>query len=548
VPRLERVLLAAVAVFALATTGFVVRSELAATAAASQPPGLAANADPSRVAVLYFEPRGGEDAQFLASGLTEALIDELSAVDGLFVVSRNGSELFRNVAASPDSVGRTLRAGSIVSGTVALAGDRVRVNVTLANASTGDQFASKPFERPRSEIFTLQDELADTISVFLRREIGTELGAANLRAGTHSVPAWETVQRGQQVANGAPVLVQSNDLQGASRVLSSADSIFAQAEQLDPRWIDPIVRRGWLAYRQSRLSGMDRTHYANWIDIGLSHVDRAIVLDSTNPDAAELRATLLYWQWLLNLTDHSETDRVFQEAEAGFRRAIAADSRRASALNSLSHLLFNKNEMAEAKLSALRAYETDPFLENPHLTVWRLFQASWSLQDQIEARKYCDEGQRRFPDDFRFQQCQFMLLSLPGQELNLGNAWRAVDRFVELSPPQSKEISRKRGEMYVAMGMAKSPNRTMQDSARSVLVRARGNAEIDPVRDLAYLEAIARTWLGDIDEAVRQLGVFFAANPGADAGYRAAVENGELPWPLQPLVDQPKFLSLINAR
>jgi hypothetical protein len=54
--------------------------------------------------------------------------------------------------------------------------------------------------------------------------------------------------------------------------------------------------------------------------------------------------------------------------------------------------------------------------------------------------------------------------------------------------------------------------------------------------------------LGDIDEAVRQLGVFFAANPGADAGYRAAVENGELPWPLQPLVDQPKFLSLINAR
>ncbi|MGH7503066.1 MAG: hypothetical protein ACREL7_15170 [Longimicrobiales bacterium] len=553
VSRAERGMLAAVAVFALVTTGFVVRADVAATAAASQPAGLAPEADPSRVAILYFEPRGGEDAEFLASGLTETLIGELSAVEGLFVVSRNGSELFRGVAAPADSVGRTLRAGSIVSGTVAQAGERVRVTVTLANASTGEQFASRPFERPRSEIFTLQDELADTISMFLRREIGTELGAVTLRAGTNSVAAWETVQRGQLTANGATVLLGNNDIEGASRALSSADSILAVAETEDPAWIEPIVRRGWIAYRQSRLGGMDRGQYADWIRTGLTHADRALAIDPTNSSAIELRATLVYWKYLLNLGDGpSETGRLLAEAEDGFRRAIAAGGATASALNSLSHLLLNTGQVAEAKLNALRAYETDPFLDNANLTIWRIFTAAWNLQDAVEANRYCVEGLRRFPDDFRFRQCQLWLYSLPGRDIEqpgeLDRAWQLVVEFAEMSPPQVREVNRKRGQMYVAMGLARSEARGMQDSARSILVRARGTPEIDPVRELALFESIARTWLGDIDEAVRQLSIYFAANPGTDEGYRDGVQNRELPWYHQQLIDEPRFLSLVNVR
>lgn len=548
VSRTERGLLAMVAIFALLTTGFVVRSDIAATAAATQPPGLAEFADPSRVAVLYFEPRGGDDAEFLASGLTEALIDELTAVEGLFVVSRNGSELFRNVAAPPDSVGRTLRAGSIVSGTVQQAGDRVRVTVALANAATGDQYASKPFERPRSEIFTLQDELADTISVFLRREIGSELGVARLRAATNSVEAWETVQRGQQAASGAAQLVRSNDLEGASRALTSADSIFAQAEAKDPNWIEPVIQRGWMAYRQSRLGGMDRSHFAEWIRTGLGHADRALVMDPSNGDALELRATLVYWKYLLNLGEGpSETQNLFSEAETGLRAAIAAGGVRASAHNSLSHLLLAKGEVPEAKLQGTRAYEADPFLENANLTIWRIFTAAWNLQDDIEAKRYCEEGQNRFPNDYRFKQCQLWLFSLSNQTLDLDRAWQLVDEFADLSPPQVSEVNRKRGQVFVAMAMARGPQ-ALHDSARSVLVRARATPEIDPTREVALFESIARTWLGDIDEAIRQLSVYFAANPGTDEGYRNGVQNGELPWYHQPLIAEPRLLSLINAQ
>ncbi|HSJ05686.1 MAG TPA: hypothetical protein VK936_03220, partial [Longimicrobiales bacterium] len=410
VPRLEKWLLAFVAVFALGTTGFVVRGA-APVDADGRSGELASTEDPRRVAVLYLDPRGGSDAEFLAAGLTETLIDQLSEVQGLHVVSRNGSQLFRGGVAGPDSIGRALQVGALVNGSVALAGDRVRVDVALMSVATGEQIASRRLERPRTEIFALQDELADTVSVFLRRAIGAELGTRTLRAGTSSIRAWELVQRAARDADGSTVLAASGDLETASRALSAADSVLALAEEADPSWLEPVIRRGWLAYRQLRLGGLDRSQSEGWIEQGLAHAERALSSHPRNPEALELRATLLYWRFMLNLAGSpAEADRLFHEAEGGYRAAIAAaGGSRASAQNSLSHLLLNKGAVAEAKLNALQAYGADPFLENAHLTIWRIFLTSWNLEDPVEARRYCDEGRRRFPEEFRFRQCQLML-------------------------------------------------------------------------------------------------------------------------------------------
>jgi TolB-like protein len=546
VPRIERWLLAGVAVFALATTGFVVRDG-ADPAAAAGMTELAPTQDPRRVAVLYLEARGGGDAEFLASGLTESLIDQLGGVAGLHVVSRNGSQLFRGSVASPDSIGRTLQVGALVGGTVALSGDRVRVDVTLTSAASGEQFASRRLERPRSEIFALQDELTDTVAVFLRRSIGAELGARTLRAEARSIQAWELVQRAAQAVDGAGVLVAANDVTAAARSLAAADSLLEAAESADPRWIEPVVRRGWVAYRQSRLGGMDRFHNEKWVALGLNHATRALALAPRNPSALELRATLVYWRYLLNLAGSpDEADRLFHEAEAGFRTAIsAAGGRMPSAQNSLSHLLINKGEVAEAKLNALQAYTADPFLENSHLTIWRIFTTSWNLQDAVEARRYCEEGLRRYPDDFRFRQCQLMLPALPGIEPDIGRAWAVLDEFAAASPPQVREVNRRRGLMYLSMALARAG---LADSARSVVRAARADTELDPLRELAHLESITWTWLGDSGEAVRQLGLYLAANPQALDGLRVGAERRELPWYHRSLQDDPAFRSLIGVQ
>jgi len=545
VPAIERWLLAGVGLFAAVTTGFVVRTSGSPTE--NKAAALAPTEDPARVAVLYMDARGGQDAEFLASGLTEALIDQLSAVEGLYVVSRNGSQVFRDVIATPDSIGRTLQAGSLVAGTVALSGDRVRVDVRLTGVSNGAQIASRRLERPRSEIFTLQDELADTVAVFLRRAIGRELGSRKLRAGTTSIRGWELVQQAAQSEHGAALLAAAGDLPGAERTFSTADSLLERAEQEDTAWVEPVIRRGWLAYSQSRLGGMDRAHNERWIHQGLEHAERAIAARPNDADALELRATLLYWRYLLNLAGTpAEADQLYNDAERGFRASIAASGgRRASAQNSLSHLLLNKGELAEAKLNALQAYTADPFLENAHLTIFRIFSASWDLQDAVEAERYCTEGARRFPDYFRFSQCKLMLQALPGTKADLTDAWAVLDQFAAASPPQVREVNRRVGMMYISIALARAG---MPDSAKAVARAARAGADLDPLRQLPRLESITWTTLGDYEEAVRQLGLYLTANPRALDGLRADAERGELPWHMQPLLDEPAFRSLVGLR
>ncbi|MGD8279176.1 MAG: hypothetical protein PVH00_14155 [Gemmatimonadota bacterium] len=557
VPRIEKWIIGIVTVFALVATGYVVRAFERPASDGIRTTTLSPEQDPTRVAVLYFEPRGGDQAELLAAGLTESLIDQLSGIEGLHVVSRNGSQLFRDPGSRPasDSIGRALQAGTLVDGTVAQADDRVRVTVTMTNPVTGEQFGDpKQIERPRAEIFDLQDQLADTVSVFLRREIGIELGERRLRAGTKSVDAWEMVQRAERAEHDATRSVAVGDLDGAASSLETADSVYGLAATEDPGWVSPVAARGWIAYRRSRLGGMDRAQYEIWIGRGLAFADSALAIDSTDASALELQATLRYWKYLLNLAaTPQQSSQLYSQAEAGFRAAILADPNRASALTSLSHLLLNRGDVAEAKMSAMQAYQADPFLENTNLTLWRIFTASWSLGDGIEAQRACEDGVRRFPQDFRFAQCRLMLLALPGQEPDIDAAWPLVDRFASLSPPQVSEVNRHRGLMYMAMGLARAsvadPARAgLADSARAVAVRGRTDPTIDPLRESAWLESMVRTMLGDTDEAVRQLSAYLAANPSAMESYRRDAEERELEWYHRPLLDEPQFRTLLGLR
>ncbi|HEX6106589.1 MAG TPA: serine/threonine-protein kinase, partial [Gemmatimonadales bacterium] len=156
--------------------------------------------DRNRIAVMYFENRSGQDSLgYLADALTEALIQELSEVKPLQVISRNGVTPYRNTTVAPDSIGRALKVGTLVEGTVAASGERLRVSVSLVNAANGEQIGSKTLERPRSEIFALQDDLAKEVSVFLRERLGQELRLHEVRVGTRNTSAWELRQRAGQL-------------------------------------------------------------------------------------------------------------------------------------------------------------------------------------------------------------------------------------------------------------------------------------------------------------------------------------------------------------
>ena len=495
-----------------------------------------------RIAVLYFEDRSPDgELGYLADGLTEALINELGAVEALDVVSRNGVRPYRGGAASTDSLATALGVGTLVVGSVAQSGEILRVDVELINANTDARIDNRQLERPRSELFALQEDIASEVSIFLRERLGEEIQLSERRAGTRSVEAWEALRRAEREADAADILAESEGVEAAAEQLTLADSLLAEVEEMDPDWVTPPVQRGWLAYRQARLDGsFDKAHNEEWTLKGLEHADRALTIDPDDPDGLELRATLLYWRHLLNLPSVEDPAPTLRDgAERDFLASIEANPNQASALSSLSHLLMNKGETAQAKLVALRSYEADPYLEDVDRTLWRLVQSSADLDDRVEATRWCNEGLRRFPDDPRFTECQLWLYAMRGQEPNIPRAWNLVDQWVELSPEGARDFVRLLGNMHVAMALARAG---LADSARAVAENSRGNSDVDPNRELAYQEAIVRSMLGDVDEALRLLSVYLATNPEFRAG-----ADEEDTWWFEGIADDPRYQQLYQS-
>ena len=496
---------------------------------------------PNRIAVLYFEKAtGGSDSLgYLADGITEALIHELSEVKPLQVISRSGVSPYRNAAIGPDSIGRLLGVGTLVQGRVAGSGDRLRVSVSLINASTAEEIGSKTLERPREEIFALQDDLAREVAVFLRERLGHEIELRQSRVGTSNAKAWELLQKAEKPSRDAEALLESGDTAATARELAGADALLAQAEKLDPQWVEPILHRGWLAYRQTDLVD-DKAGYSKWLGAGLQHADRALKLKSADPGALELRGVLTYWRWLLNLEpNQTEAAKLLTVAEQDMRAAVTANPTAAVAWTWLSHLLMGQSRSAEAKLAALRSYEADPYLSSAKQTVWRLFQSSLDLEDQVEATHWCQEGERRFPDYYRFTECQIWLFSLKGQTPDIPKAWQLLEKFVELSPVSIRPLHQLYGQMLVAMALARAG---LADSARAVALRSRGDATIDPTHDLAFYETIVRTFTGDRDEALRLLSTYLAANPQMRASFAR-----DQTWWFKDLRSDPQYRALIGT-
>ncbi len=497
------------------------------------------------IAVLYFEGRGGggDSLTYLADGLTESLIKELSAVNGLKVISSNGVRPFRGKDVAPDSVGRALNVGTLLAGQVTQAGDRFRLEVSLVNAKDGSQLGEgQTIEGARGDVFALQDSLAAKVAVFLRTELGGVAELSKARRGTRSTKAWELVQRASVSEKDAEAMAAAGDADGARRHWTTADSLLGLASREDDKWVTPLTQRAMLAYAAGRVMQRDKAFNDSITRPALTYAERAVALDSLNADTREARGSLKYWRYLLNLeTDAARAAALFADAEADFRASVAANPAQASAWSTLSHLLFNKAQAGEGKLAALKAYESDPYLTSANVVLSRLFSAAHDAGDKFEATKWCEEGERRFTNDTRFVECKLKLFALPEATPDIAEAWRLRARYLELSPPSTRELRERRSGMLVAMALVRAKQ---VDSARRVAERSRADLSMDPTLELVYWEALMLAMIPDKEGAFERLGTYLAANPQQGRN----LEKDQTWW-TQALRSDPKWRSLsVTAR
>ncbi len=469
--------------------------------------------DPNRIAVLYFDDQSeGGKLRSLADGLTDALIDQLSAVKQLKVISRNGVAPFKGKNISTDSIQHALKVGTLVTGSIASSGDRLRVQVRLVDAATGTEVDSKTIDRARADLFQLQDDLAQQVSLSLRKSIGHAIENTSGHPGTSNAAAWEAYQQAKQNLAGVDTILKTGNVPAAQQRLAAVDSELAAVSAMDKNWPAPMALRGFIAHRRAMLtSNSDPSQISKWLGVAGQDAAEALAVAPTDPDALELRATARYFTWMYNLNpDPASRTKLLSDAEADFRASVKANPTQATAWNGLSHLLNTKAEFAEAKLAAQQAYDSDPYLKDVDKTIWRLFDNSVALNNRIEAEKWCTIGAQRMPDNFRFTECKLWLFALQGQKPSVDSIWSAYRNFVAKSPASAKDFNTLKGGMLAALGLVRAG---LPDSARAVVARSRGNPQIDAASELLYYEAEVRAQLGDKDDVVRLLTRYFAANP-----------------------------------
>jgi len=502
--------------------------------------GKSTGLDPRRIAVMYFQDDSkGHEYSYVADGLTEALTARLATVQGLDVVSTNGTAPFRSSAVPPDSIARALSAGTLVVGSVESDGDKVRVNVRMKDG-TGTDFERTSFERPKGNTLALRDSLATRVAEFLRKRLGSEVLLREQREGTTNADAWAFLQRAEQRFRAEQDAIKASDTAGVLREMQNADTLLTQAQTLDPAWAAVPVLRGTLAYRASRFFGDDQQRASKWIDVGLAHAEKALALAPQNPDALELRGTLRYWRYLLGLEPGADAaKRLLDGAQSDLEEAVKINPAQAGAWGVLSSLLVRTDDVTGAKLAARRAYDQDAYLSNIDLIVWRLFTLSLDDAQFTEATHWCDVGSKRFPADARFVECRLYLLGTKGAAPDPALAWKLADSIVKLNPESARSYAAASANLGVAAVLARAG---LADSATHVLNKTQAPADVDPTRDLEYDRAFAWTLIGDKSAAIKSLSIYLAANPNVAAGF-----NSDNNWRWRTIADDPRFERLVST-
>jgi TolB-like protein len=197
----------------------------------AQPKPIAATATPRlSIVVLPFANMGGDPEQeYFVDGVTESLTTDLSRISGGFVIARNTAFTYKGKRADVKQVGRELGVRYVLEGSVQRGGNRLRVNVQLIDAETGNHLWAERFDKPLADLFDMQDEIVARLA----NQLGTELIAAEARRAEQapSPNSMDLYFQGMLHANSG----------ATPEYMGRARGFFERALALDPGNVEALV-------------------------------------------------------------------------------------------------------------------------------------------------------------------------------------------------------------------------------------------------------------------------------------------------------------------
>lgn len=218
--------------------------------AASQPVA----ADEASVAVLPFVAvSSGADDRYFADGLTEEIINSLTALPGLLVTARTSAFYFKGKDVPVPQIGAALGVAHVVEGSVRRSGDKVRITAQLIRAADGFHVWSGAYDHSIGDEFAVQTRIAESVADALGVLLDERKRAQMADIGVRDVEAFVAYQRGVELFNRAhnegpivPLLARANiEFEAAiARKPDFADAHFQHADLYAHVLIDEAPGKG----------------------------------------------------------------------------------------------------------------------------------------------------------------------------------------------------------------------------------------------------------------------------------------------------------------
>ena len=263
------------------------------------PPELKAGSAAKSIAVLPFVNMSNDpENEYFSDGVAEDIINALTKIQSLRVASRTSAFAFKGKSEDIGEIGRKLKVGTVLEGSVRKAGSRLRVTAQLVSTADGNNLWSERYDRQLEDVFEIQDEIAGNIVKALRVVLTEgEKQAIAKAAPTENVEAYDYYLRGRQyfhtfrrtgmqfsrrmyeraieldpgfalaysgIADACAFLYMYWD--GSKANLDAADSASRKALELDPELAEAHASRGF-ALSLSRQYEPAREHFEKAIKL-----------------------------------------------------------------------------------------------------------------------------------------------------------------------------------------------------------------------------------------------------------------------------------------
>jgi adenylate cyclase len=291
--------------------------------------------DPRRLAVLPFVSMSPDpNDEYFADGLTEELIDRVCQIKELAVIARTSVMNYKNAKKNASQIGRELKAGALVEGSIRKAGNKIRVTAQLINAGTEEHMWSSRYDRDLQDIFAVQTDIAENVAEALKIRLLHGERERIARIPTKDPEAHELYLKG---ISHLPRQTEED--------IRAALSCFERAIGKDPNYIEPY--RG-LASAYSFLGGHEIEPTSYVTPKIREYLNKALELDSTSAESHLVRSNLL------------ELEMDYRGMRREIERAVELNPNLSEAHGDLALAYLSNRDFEKAHLEIQKSLDLDP--------------------------------------------------------------------------------------------------------------------------------------------------------------------------------------------